>query len=67
MKSILGKFLANTSKHINRKTAIRLKCLDCTGNQSSEVRRCPAYTCPLWRYRMASKEEIPPKDVEGTS
>jgi len=27
--------------------AIRAKCLDCTGGQSAEVRKCPTHTCAL--------------------
>lgn len=33
---------------------IRSKCLDCCGGADSEVRRCPATTCELWPYRMAT-------------
>jgi len=32
--------------------AIREKCLDCCGNQTSEVRECHITDCPLWAYRM---------------
>ena len=39
--------------------AIRLKCLDCCGNQSAEVRECPVYLCPLWPYRMGHRG-LPP-------
>lgn len=31
---------------------IRKKCLDCCGNQFSEVRLCHITDCPLWPYRM---------------
>ena len=31
--------------------AIRLKCLDCSANQPSEVRRCALEDCPLFSYR----------------
>jgi hypothetical protein len=33
---------------------IREKCLDCCCGQAAEVRRCTAYQCPLWPYRLAS-------------
>lgn len=36
--------------------AIRLKCLDCCGDQVSEVRDCTIKSCPLWRYRMGREE-----------
>lgn len=32
--------------------AIRAKCLDCVGQQPSEVRKCTATGCPLWPFRM---------------
>jgi hypothetical protein len=32
--------------------AIRAKCLDCTGEQPAEVRKCVAVDCSLWPYRM---------------
>ena len=32
--------------------AIRAKCLDCVGDQPSEVRKCTACGCPLWPFRM---------------
>ena len=31
--------------------AIRQKCLDCSVDQPSEVRLCPATACELWSYR----------------
>lgn len=34
--------------------AIRAKCLDCSGGQPSEVRKCVALNCPLWPMRMSS-------------
>ena len=32
--------------------AIRAKCLDCCGAAASEVRKCVAFNCPLWPFRM---------------
>ena len=31
--------------------AIRARCLDCTGFQKAEVRRCEETTCPLHPFR----------------
>ena len=31
---------------------IRAKCLDCCVGQAGEVRKCTAFRCPLWPYRM---------------
>lgn len=33
--------------------AIRAKCLDCSGGQISEARKCTAISCPLWAFRMS--------------
>lgn len=51
-------------ERVSRSKAIRLKCIDCCAGNMAEVRRCPATSCPLWRYRMG--KEIKDSD-EGTS
>jgi hypothetical protein len=33
---------------------IRAKCLDCTNNQPSEIRRCIIDDCPLFNYRFGN-------------
>jgi len=33
-------------------SAIRLKCLDCTCYQESDIRNCKIKTCALWPFRM---------------
>lgn len=40
---------------IGRKQAIRLKCIDCCCGQVREVKRCTAYECPLWNFRMGTE------------
>ena len=47
---------SSLDKRISRSKAIRLKCLDCSAQQQSEVKRCPCVDCPLWRYRMGYEE-----------
>lgn len=32
--------------------AIRAKCLDCSGGNDAEVRKCVCTNCPLWPLRM---------------
>ena len=32
--------------------AIREKCLDCSGGNAAEVRKCVAIGCALWAFRM---------------
>jgi len=39
-------------KRLTPVRAIRLKCLDCSGNHPSEVRNCSVVDCPLYPYRM---------------
>lgn len=41
-------------QNVTRSSAIRLKCLDCCGNQRNEVRACGAVNCPLWPYRFGT-------------
>jgi len=38
-------------KKITPIKAIRAKCLDCSGEQPSEVRNCEISECPLYEYR----------------
>lgn len=35
-------------------TAIREKCLDCSSDAPSEVRRCTVVGCALWPFRMGT-------------
>lgn len=51
---------------LTRKQAIRLKCLDCSGNNRAEVRRCPVTGCPLWPYRMGTEQKETGEDVTDT-
>ena len=39
----------------SRGMAIRDKCLDCVGGELSEVRKCTAHACPLFRFRLGSE------------
>ena len=39
------------------KAAIRAHCLMCVGWQAEEVRLCTAPTCPLYPYRLSSKQK----------
>jgi len=41
-------------------TAIRTKCLDCSGGQRSEVRECPVRGCALWPFRYGRDPERSP-------
>ena len=50
-------------ERLSRTKAIRMKCLDCCCDQLTEVRKCPATNCPLWRYRMGKEENDELKPV----
>lgn len=41
--------------------SIRKKCLECSGGQPGEVRKCPIKRCALYGYRMGHR----PKDKES--
>ncbi len=43
--------------------AIRLKCLDCCGNNPYEVRMCPITGCPLYDFRSGKRKKYP--DING--
>lgn len=38
-------------KRLTKGEAIRLKCLECSGDSPSEVTLCSIPDCPLWPYR----------------
>ncbi len=38
-------------KVTNRASAIRAKCVECSGGALSEVRECPIQKCALWPFR----------------
>lgn len=40
------------------KDAIRARCLDCCGNDRSEVRKCVSVECALWPFRITGS--LPP-------
>lgn len=52
--------------HINLPLAkiIRKKCLECTGFQKSEIRKCTATACALWPYRMGKNPFQSAKNIE---
>ena len=48
---------------------IRAKCLDCCIYQPTEVRKCTAFKCALWPYRLSknpfSEREASPAEMEA--
>lgn len=46
--AIIKKYAAKVT---NRNTAIRAKCVECSGGSLSEVRDCPITKCALWPFR----------------
>ena len=44
-----------TSGQMTRKIAIRLHCLDCSGYEMSEIRKCSNINCPLYDYRTGTE------------
>lgn len=47
--------------NLNRRKAIRLKCLDCSGFYEKEVRDCPINDCPLYPFRSGQGKQNPKK------
>lgn len=43
------------SKTLTPVKAIRAKCLDCSGDQTKEIRECPVKECSLYPYRMGRR------------
>ena len=44
------------SKNRSLKEAVRLKCIDCSAFQYSEVRDCKITTCPLHPFRLGKNQ-----------
>ncbi len=42
---------------MNRRTAIRLRCLDCSAGSRAEVERCHYTDCPLHPFRMGTGKQ----------
>ena len=57
--------MAATEKR-SRKRAVREKCIDCSGGNRAEVRRCPAAACPLWAFRMGTEIKDTDNDLPDT-
>lgn len=43
------------SKVLTPVKAIRAKCLDCSCNQTKEVKECPVKNCSLYPYRLGKR------------
>jgi hypothetical protein len=44
--------------------AIRAKCIDCSGGNDAEARKCTVLRCDLWPFRMGTnpwREKLPPE------
>ncbi len=41
-------------KRMSPLRALRLRCIDCSGDSAAEVRLCTAVTCPAWSFRMGA-------------
>lgn len=40
------------SRNISPLSAIRKKCVDCSGGVLIEVKACSSLKCPLWKFRL---------------
>lgn len=47
------------SVYLNRRTAIKFKCLDCSGFEFAEMRNCEHKDCSLWQFRTGKGEQDP--------
>ncbi|HBE43101.1 MAG TPA: hypothetical protein DDW27_18225 [Bacteroidales bacterium] len=49
---------------MSRRKAIRLKCLDCSGNECNEVIHCNITNCPLYSFRSGTgKQDAKARDI----
>lgn len=47
------------------KAAVKLKCLDCTCYQTTEIKYCPCVACPLYAYRPYQDSLLETEESEG--
>lgn len=48
----------------SRTAAVKLKCLDCSGYNTAEIKHCPCDTCSLWAFRpYQGTEQVESGDV----
>ncbi len=47
----------------SRRNAIYLMCLECMGGSSSDVGKCPTFTCPLWQFRKSNIPKMKPPGI----
>jgi hypothetical protein len=45
--------------NLNRRTAIRERCLNCSGWQPKEVKECSLAECPLFPFRLGGGKQNP--------
>lgn len=55
---------ATETSHTNPVKAIRLKCLDCSGGSSEEVKKCVIPHCPLYPFRFGKNPFRTPMSEE---
>jgi hypothetical protein len=48
-------------QHLNRRKAIRSRCLDCSGFCPRDIRTCVFVECPLFSFRMGTGKQDPQK------
>jgi len=54
-------------KNLNRRQAIRERCLNCSGWEVSQVTKCEFIDCPLWNYRTAAGKQNPKARAKALS
>ena len=53
-KVLYGLGTREETETLTRSRAIRLKCYDCSGGNSAEIRNCVIRNCPLYPFRLGS-------------
>jgi hypothetical protein len=48
---------------VSRGDAIRAKCIDCSGGNAAEARRCGMLDCALWPFRMSTDPFREPRQM----
>lgn len=53
------------SVYLNRRTAIKCKCMDCSGFEYAEMRDCHHKDCSLWEFRTGNGQQNPVNRIKA--
>ena len=53
------------SVYLNRRSAIKFKCMDCSGFEYAEMRNCEHQDCSIWQFRTGNGQQDPVNRIKA--